>query len=98
MNEHQLLLWRSMIDKVQAYERTELGLSVLVQGLEGLLDAGEFRDSRLRAEWYDRWSPLEMRSAVQGDAADRVAANMEVRAFGDFLVAVLARRAPGDDF
>ena len=40
----------------------------LADALEGLFNAGEFKDAEFRTAWYDHWSALEQGRDVEPDA------------------------------
>lgn len=62
MNEHQHRLWQSMIDLIDSYLIDEnQDFYEIVGKLEGVLDASEIKDSNLINQWYDYWTPLEIR-------------------------------------
>ncbi len=62
----------------------EINLRTLVDGLEGLLNAGSFEDQSLRKRWYELWTPLEVRNAM-GDADWSLGAKEETEALRSFL-------------
>ena len=79
LTEHDKKLWNEMAVLCDRFLRRELGLKALVSGLQGLLDAGDFRDKDLRDRWYSLWLPLDIRSATgetewSADAAGEVEA------------------------
>jgi hypothetical protein len=75
-----------MIDSIQAYlEGKNKDFSGLVGALEGALDAGEFRDGELVTRWYDFWTPLETRRAVEGNNITRSEAIKELESMKRFL-------------
>ncbi len=68
MSEQQQRLWQSMIDLIQGYLSGETEDFYRVVGkLEGALDASEFKDIDLINQWYDFWTPLETRRALEGN-------------------------------
>jgi hypothetical protein len=67
-NEHQLRLWRGMLKSIESFRKDELLYRKLVYGLEGALDAGEFKDQNLIKQWYDFWTPLEILYATKGNS------------------------------
>jgi len=73
-----------MVDLCQRFLQREIDLRELVNGLEGLLDAGEFRDQSLRKRWYSMWTPLEIRNAT-GEIDWSPEAAREVSALKTFL-------------
>lgn len=82
-NEHQNRLWRSMGSIIEDFRKGKIQYSALVYGLEGSLDAGEFKSETLVKQWYDYWTPLEILSATKGDSttiedADKYLSAMEM--------------------
>lgn len=71
----------------------ELGLKSLVTGLQGLLDAGDFRDQELRDRWYSLWLPLEIRNAT-GEVEWSPDAAHEVEALRSYIHEGLSADAP----
>jgi hypothetical protein len=87
MNEHQHRLWKNMIDLIESYLSNETQDFFNVVGkLEGALDASEIKDKDLIEQWYDFWTPLETRRAVEGNEVDKIKAIEELRAMKEFLV------------
>lgn len=86
MTEHQQRLWQFMIDLIQSYlnEETDDFYSI-VGKLEGAFDAAEISDSELVKQWYDFWTPLEIRRAVEGNAINRTMAVEELSKMKSFL-------------
>ena len=75
-----------MIDSIQSYlEGKNDDFCRLVGELEGALDAGEFREKELITRWYDYWTPLETRRAVEGSAVTRSEAIKELESMRRFL-------------
>ena len=66
-NEHQNRLWRIMINLIEDFRKGKISYTALVYGLEGALDAGEFKDRIMIDQWYDYWTPLEILSATKSD-------------------------------
>jgi Immunity protein 26 len=67
-NEQQSRLWCNMISSIEDFRKGRIQYSTLVYGLEGTLDAGEFKDENIVEQWYDYWTPLEILSATKGDS------------------------------
>jgi len=87
MNEHQQRLWQNMIDLIQSYLNGETEDFYGVVGeLEGALDASEIRDADLINQWYDLWTPLEIRRAVEGNNVNKIKALAELKAMRQFLL------------
>jgi len=57
-------LWSDMVVFCDRFLAREIRLRALVDGLEGLLNAGSFEDQSLRKRWYEPWTPLEVRNAM----------------------------------
>ncbi len=74
-----------MLRAVADYEAGTISLTAMVGALQGGLDAGEFKDRELVAEFYTRWGPLEEHSAIYGAAADREVVMPHVMAMQKFL-------------
>jgi len=71
MNMHQLQLWQSMIDLIKNYLSGKAqDFYDIVGKLEGALDAAEIKNTDLIQEWYNYWTPLEIRRAMQGNNVD----------------------------
>ncbi len=86
MNEHQKRLWQEMIDLIQSYlDGQNEDFNNIVGKLEGALDAAEIKDDVLVNEWYDYWTPLEIRRAVDGDQINKNRAREELNAMKVFL-------------
>lgn len=66
-NEHQNRLWRNMISVIEDFRKGKIQYSDAVNGLEGALEAGEFKNETLIGQWYDYWTPLEILNATKGD-------------------------------
>lgn len=87
MNEHQKRLCQKMIDLIQAYlnKETEDFYSIVGQ-LEGNLDASEIKDLAFINQWYDSWSPLEARRAIEGHNVNRIKSEEELNLLKKFLL------------
>jgi hypothetical protein len=87
MNEHQYRLWKSMISLIDSYLNNEdKDFYEVVGKLEGTLDASEINDNNLVSQWYDFWTPLEIRRAVEGNQPTRDKAIQELSMMKAFLV------------
>ena len=87
MTNHQRRLWQSMIDLIQGYLNEEFNdFYDLVGKLEGALDAADIRDEKLVSEWYDFWTPLETRRAIEGSNVNKEKAIKELKAMKEFLL------------
>ena len=67
MDERQSRLWHRMIQLIEEFRQDKVKYYKFVSDLEGALDAGEFLDKRLIDKWCDRWTPLEIARAQQGN-------------------------------
>jgi hypothetical protein len=87
MTDHQQRLWQSMIDLIQNYldGKTE-DFYGLVGKLEGALDASEIKNEVLINRWYEFWTPLEIRRAVEGNNVQRAKAIEELKRMKKFLL------------
>ena len=87
MNKHQLRLWQSMINLIQAYldGKTD-DFYGIVGKLEGALDASEIKDSTITNEWYDFWTPLEIRRSIEGNNVTKAKAIDELGKMQKFLL------------
>jgi len=56
-----------MIRTIEDFHYGKIQYSTLVYGLEGDLDAAEFKNKTLIEQWYDYWTPLEILLATKGD-------------------------------
>jgi len=76
-----------MIDLIQSYldEQTDDFYSI-VGKLEGALDASEIKEEVLVSQWYDFWTPLEIRRAIEGNDVDKNKAIEELTAMKLFLL------------
>jgi hypothetical protein len=84
-NEHQTRLWLEMLNSIERFRKGELCYSDFVYGLEGLLDAGEYKGKVLVGQWYEFWTPLEILSATMGDDTTIEEANKYLLAMETFL-------------
>ncbi len=87
MNEHQQRLWQNMIDLIRSCLNGETeDFYKVIGGLEGALDASEIKDEDLIHQWYDFWTPLEIRRAVEGNHINKVKALEELKGMQNFLL------------
>lgn len=87
MNDHQHNLWKNMIELIDSYLNNEnRDFYAIVGKLEGALDASEIKDSNLINQWYNFWTPLETRRAVEGTQPNKEKAIEELKAMKSFLV------------
>jgi hypothetical protein len=91
MNEHQKRLWKNMIDLIQSYLEGETeDFFRLVGGLEGALDASEIKDEVLIDQWYDFWTPLEIRRATEGNNINKIEAKTELIKMKEFILKIIS--------
>lgn len=88
-NHHQLRLWRDMITLIERYKVESITFPQLVNGLEGLLDAGEFNDKKLAEEWYSFWSKLETYNALKGNEVTQKEVADDLQTMYEFLLSKL---------
>jgi polysaccharide pyruvyl transferase WcaK-like protein len=87
MNDHQHRLWESMIVLIDSYLNGDnQDLYRIVGKLEGALDASEIKDNNLINQWYDFWTPLETRRAVEGNQPNKEMAVKELNAMKQFIL------------
>ena len=84
-NELQLRLWNDMLKAIEDFRDGKIKYFDLVYGLEGALDAGEFRDKSLVEQWYDYWIPLEILSATKGNSTTIYDVNKHLLVMEEFL-------------
>lgn len=90
MNEHQHRLWKNMVDLIESYLSNETqDFYSIVDKLEGALDASEIKDNNLINQWYDFWTPLEIRRAIESKEVNRDKAVEELTAMKVFLIKYL---------
>lgn len=88
-DEHQLRIWKEMIEKINDYLSGSEDYRVFVKRLEGLLDASEIKDQDLIKEWYKFWTPLEIYNADRidtGKEAKKEEIIGEIKAMSEFLI------------
>lgn len=71
-NDHQLRLWNSMLKLIEDYLKEKMTFPQLVESLEEILQAGEFKDEAMIKEWYNFWGPLEIYRAIKADRGEPV--------------------------
>ena len=87
MTDHQKRLWQNMINSIEDYINEEDNdFCNLVGKLEGALDASDIKDRELVNRWYDFWTPLEVRRAVEGNNVDRCKVIEELEKMKKFLL------------
>ena len=72
MNELQQRLWGRMIAEIDSFLDKNGSLNKLVNNLEGLFSAGEFKDEKLKKDWYEKWGELEIINAIALDKNKKV--------------------------
>ena len=93
MTEHQERLWTRMIELIQEYlDGHTWAYTDVVGGLEGALDASELKDNALVDRWYELWTPLETRRAVEGNDPDKEEVRQELMSMREFLLRRIRRR------
>lgn len=96
MTVQQKRLWQSMIDLIQRYLNEETNdFYDLVGKLEGALDAADIKDKELVSKWYDFWTPLETRRAIQGNNIDKEKTNKELNMMKEFLLKNINNNSSG---
>lgn len=76
-----------MIDVIDSYLSNEIqDFYGIIGKLEGALDASAIQDNDLVNQWYDFWTPLETRRAVEGKEVNRDKAIEELTAMKSFLI------------
>ena len=93
-NEHQSRLWGKMIRFIEDFRKEQIQYSRLVCGLEGALDAGEFKDQNLVLQWYDYWTPLEILYATKGNNVLLEEVNEFLKSMESFLKSTLRENIP----
>jgi polysaccharide pyruvyl transferase WcaK-like protein len=87
MTDHQKRLWQSMIDIIQDFvDRKNDDFCSLVGKLEGALDASDIKDDILINQWYDFWTPLEIRRSIEENNIDKRKAIEELEKMKKFLL------------
>jgi len=87
MNEHQRRLWKSMIVLIDSYLNGEnQDFYGIVGKLEGALDASEIKDKNLISQWYDFWTILETRRAIEGNQPNKNMALKELNSMRMFIL------------
>jgi hypothetical protein len=87
MTDHQKRLWQSMADLIQNYlDGKNEDFFLLVGKLEGALDASDIKDDILINQWYDFWTPLEIRRSIEGNNIDKQKAIEELTRMKGFLL------------
>jgi hypothetical protein len=93
LTAHERKLWHEMALLCDRFLNREVDLKSLVTGLEGLLDAGDFREKELRDRWYSLWLPLEIRNAT-GELDWSADAASEVEALRSYIYDAVRTDAP----
>lgn len=87
MNDHQIRLWHNMINLIESYlNGNTYDFYGLVGKLEGALDASEIKDISLINQWYNFWTPLETRRAIEGNNVNKIKAVEELKIMKSFLL------------
>lgn len=91
MTDHQKRLWQSMADLIQNYlDQKTNDFSGLVSKLEGALDASDIKDDELVNEWYDFWTPLEIRRSIEKNDVNKEKAIEELIKMKKFMLKSLS--------
>ncbi len=80
-----------MLAMIQDFRKGKIQYSNLVYGLEGSLDAGEFKNKELIGQWYDFWTPLEILSATKGNDTTIQDADGYLSSMEEFLMSKLGQ-------
>ena len=89
MSDHQRRLWQNMIELIQSYLNEEtIDFHSLVGQLEGALDASDIDDKILINQWYDLWTPLEIRRAIQGNSIEKQEAIQDLVKMKEFVLEI----------
>lgn len=76
-----------MIDLISSYlNGNTVNFFNLVGSLESASDVSKTSDERLVKQWYDFWTPLEIRRAVEGNKVNQEKAIKELKAMKEFLL------------
>jgi hypothetical protein len=76
-----------MIDAIQNYlDGKNEDFFGLVGKLEGALDASGIEDDILINQWYDFWTPLEIRRSIEGSNVNKQKAIEELTKMNKFLL------------
>jgi hypothetical protein len=87
MNEHQQRIWQSMIELIQSHLNGEIDdFYDIVVKLEEALDASDIQDNTLINQWYNFWTPLEIRRAVEENNVNKTKAIEELTIMKEFLL------------
>jgi len=79
--EHQIKIWKGMITLIDQYKKGLVIFPQLVNGLQGLLDAGDYKGESIRKEWYSFWQKLEIANALSNINEDTKKDIDEMRSF-----------------
>jgi hypothetical protein len=86
MTDHQKRLWLEMLALIQSYlDGKTTDFFSMVGKLEGALDAAELKNREIVSKWYDFWTPLETRRAIEGNQLTQEKAFEELKAMKHFL-------------
>jgi hypothetical protein len=88
-NEHQKRILTDMVKELNRAISSETEYRSLVNRLEGLLQAGEFKDESFVQQWYKLWKPLEIYNADRIDTGKEIDIgdiNKEIQTLRNFLL------------
>ena len=68
MDEHQIRIWRRMIEALDNYETGVVDLQKLASDLKGLLAATDLHDQNLTAEFWDHFVEIDMELELRTEA------------------------------
>lgn len=94
-NEHQIRLWKHMIEFIDSFNKDNISFSKLVGELHGALQAGDFNKDLVN-KWYNLWGDLEIYNAVKLDTGEPVIKEevmKYVKAMREFLIEQLKKNA-----
>lgn len=87
MTDHQKRILKSMINEIQNYlDGKNEDFYGLVGRLEGALDAADIKNDPLINQWYDFWTPLEIRRSIEGNDVNKQKAINELIKMKLFLL------------
>jgi hypothetical protein len=62
---YQRKLWERMLERIDAFEAGEVGLTKLASDLRGLFTASDLHDTRLISEFWDRFQGIDMEDELR---------------------------------
>jgi hypothetical protein len=85
----EFVLWHRMIELIESYKNGHVRFPKLVNGLEGIMDAQDLSDKLIVKQWYELWTPLEIRNAGNRGNVKIQEVLREVEALESFIRAQL---------